>query len=426
MKTHAKLIFVLLLFLGAIGIVPSHAAKAPQTWTAELDAQVGSVLAQVGEACCRRIEQLVAALNQGKFLKLKIENSFYDPRLRRVFVAFNGDGFYTGKLLGKIPDGGWLVTGDGMLAYDLAVTNPVPEGSGVRFHLSGTGVIFLEKVVLEVAAQAAGVSGVPVVKEAACTMLHVVDGIDCGLVAKGINDLFSAFSLERMKDLGDKIIAGKKDSPELVKGVVAAVKSGKALDYLRLSLVHQSIGTAAGMAGATLGALLGGVLIPGPVGSVGGLIVGSCALASLTKGVVYKFSVEMPIDLGLRRVVQAGLDSRGVGGAAPSVQETGAAGAAMVLERVREEFKHKQFKAFDYTLERIDSLKPEQRPFLVPVLKQIQSDLIRKVTVDADWFFAKKYYQMKTRVETWGMLGQIPFTADVPADGQPSRQPRRN
>lgn len=416
-------VLLLIVCLGSFVVLPCHGAKAPLTWNAELDAQVGGILAQIGERCCRQLEQLAASLSKERYLKLKIENSFYDPKLRRVFVAFQGEGFYAGKMLVKIPEGGWLVSGDGMLAYDLAATNPVIESDGVRFHLSGTGVIFLEKVVLEVAAQLAGVSGIPVVKEAAYTMLKVVDGIDCGLVARGINDLFSSFSFENMKQLGKKIVECGKSAPKLVKDVNAAIQSGKALDYLRLSLVHQSIGTIAGMAGASLGAVIGGVIVPGPIGSVGGLVVGSCALASLAQGVVYKFSVEMPIDLGLRRIIQAGLESKGAGASAPSLQEAGAAGMAMVLDRIREEFQRKQFKAFDYTLDKIDGFKPVQRLCLVALLKKMQSDVLRKITVDADWFFAKKYYQMKGKIEAWDMLGQIPFTAEPRADGKASRQP---
>ncbi|MFZ2961443.1 MAG: hypothetical protein WA705_31585 [Candidatus Ozemobacteraceae bacterium] len=46
------------------------------------------------------------------------------------------------------------------------------------------------------AGRLADASGVPIVREAASTLLQIVDGINCELVAKALNDLFSSFSLD--------------------------------------------------------------------------------------------------------------------------------------------------------------------------------------------------------------------------------------
>lgn len=413
-----------MLFLAMIITFPSMAEKATATWTAAVDAQITATLAKIGQQCCIKVEQLAESLNKDKFLKLEVESSFYDPVLRRVFVAFRGEGLFTGDLPVTVPESGWFVTGDGALAYDLAITEPAQVEEGTKFKINGTAVVFLEKIILELSSLVAGTTGVPVVKEAAMTLLLVVEKIDCGLVAKSMNDLFSSFSPENMKALGDKITKSGKAAPGLAKEIGKAVKSGKALDYLRLSLVHNSVGTIAGVAGGSLGAVLGSVIIPGPIGAVSGYIVGTCTLRSVAKGVVYKFSVKMPIDRSLKRIANANKDKEKMGATSLSIQGSGANGQSIILEMIRAEFKRKQFTAFDYTLESIDSYKPSERQFFVSLIKQLQSDILRKITVEADWFFAKKYYQLKAKAEAWKLTDLVPFTAAPPVDGKPQRQPQ--
>ncbi|HNV71124.1 MAG TPA: hypothetical protein PKO06_15585, partial [Candidatus Ozemobacteraceae bacterium] len=201
--------------------------------------------------------------------------------------------------------------------------------------------------------------------------------------------------------------SSRPSNPEFRRRVQEALKDGSVTTYFVLTLLKNSVSSIASIGGASLGGMVGGLLVPGP-GAIVGAYLGGKISSTMAKTVVYKLSVDIPIKLCLRKIVKHGRELR-----QQPRSESSTRGMEkvhrFVTNRVKHEVDREEYKTLDHILAGMNEQNAEDRIYFVPLLKSFQEMLRFKVIEERDWYASKKFYQLKQRVTDWNLLPHVPF-----------------
>ncbi len=407
-RTIGLCLFMTLFWVGA-ALVPAQ-AETPDRGVAAARSAIGDKVQEtvdkIGEAVKRQVLQLAAHLDANPHLQLTVDSAFYDRKLRRVFIAVHGAATFTGRLGFPVRHSDYCFTSDDAIAYDLSLTQ-VKVGKGqITCRFSGDLVLFFDKILYETTRQAVDIGGGLALSALADNLLVFVHQTDMRLLAEALTKTLRNFSADSLGTTGAELIdnlirTNRHRVADLVRG---AVKSGGMGSFLLITIIKSSIGSAASLAGSSLGAVVGNVLVPG-AGGVVGAFIGGKILGALSRMVVYEVTVEIPVKIALHKIVRAHVnpdDSLSGPNLTPEVRRN----HEFVLRRVKRGIDNNHYKELDDTLKAMADFPADERPAFVPLLCQIK-ELLRYKTIDlGDWYGAKKYHQLlwfarENKLERW-------------------------
>ncbi len=393
---------LLVVFLATL-FIPSATIAQQEPDKGSLFARKAEViLAQIGENIVSQARKFPAHFAGNPHLSLETGAMFYDRNLKRVFIEFRGNLKFSGKLPSKLTSEDRYLTSDGNLAWDLTLENFKTDGGGISFSFRGDLVISLDKILYDLSKTVVEVGGGIAFKTAAESFLKFVTTTDLGVVAKAVVKTLTGFSKESMAVASAEIIdnARRADKMKVVEVVKGALQSGGMASFLGLTILKCMTGSLAALGGASLGAIVGEVVCPGPVGAFVGAFLGSKITGAIAKTVVYKLAVQFPIDIILSKIAkfQALLDADPKN---ETAREKVVSYVRFIMKKLKREIDNEDYKTLDHVFDKIGKFGAIDRKYLVPLLKDIQELLRFKLMEEKDWYAAKKMNQMKLLLKDW-------------------------
>ncbi|MFZ2961038.1 MAG: hypothetical protein WA705_29515 [Candidatus Ozemobacteraceae bacterium] len=380
-------------------------ANSPTSGTSKsLSQRADDLLGHIGDAFLKKLPIFVDRLNSGKKVSLTTTMAFYDAKLRRIFVAFKGSAIFTGHLPQRIEDlADRVITSDSDIAWDFSVSHLKNAEGVIAFDFEGDVVIFLDKVMLSIAHTTAEVAGGLAFRQAGEALLSFVTALNPGALANAITKTFATFSKDALATTGQEMLqnAAFSKNKKLSELIREGARSGGMLEFMALSVLHASFSGVAQFTGATIGAAVGNILVPG-AGAFAGALIGQKIVGAVAKTVVHKLSVDLPIEIALRRICKSGEALKENSGDQIAREKMSSA-EALILKKLKREFDNSYYETLDKLMHHIDGLDAVERPYLTTLLKRIYDLLVFKVTDKGDWYSAKKYNQLKVKCAFWGI-----------------------
>lgn len=417
---HSLLLALILGGILNLGMTPRTWGETPRPTLASAPGgqggQDGVVARRIDEICLRvatlvqqQLPVFARHLDRQGMVRLQIRNQFYDPAYRRVFIEFAGTVRFTGKWPGKIRREELFLTSDGDIAVDLFVEKVTPAGQGVDFAFRGDLVIFFDKILYDLAKTIPHLVGAFAFSAAGDLLVTFLQGLNLEILGRAISDTCAKFSLDYLSVMGAEMLTtiGGRGSPGLREHLKRSIKNGGVLDFFVMTLLKSLAKGAATFTGATLGATLGNLLVPGPGGVVGAYL-GSKATSMVAKTAIYYVAVDLPITVFLKKMVKF-QDRLTRDPGDPTAAQKLAGYGATIFRKVKREVDQGTYQTFDELLEKIDGFPAAERPTFLGLLKDVR-ELLRFRVIDLkDWYAAKKMNQMRLLLEKWGLFGQFGF-----------------
>ncbi|RCK77821.1 MAG: hypothetical protein OZSIB_2590 [Candidatus Ozemobacter sibiricus] len=371
--------------------------------------RLDEVCQRVAAVVQQQLPRLAHSLEKRGLVRLQIRHQFYDPQFRRVFVEFAGSVRFNGQLPGKIRRDEIYLTSDGDIAYDLFIDKVTPAGSGVEFAFRGDLVIFFDKILYDLAKTLPHLAGAFAFSAAGDLLVDFLRGLDLEILGQAISDTCAKFSLDYLSVIGAEVLAiiGGRGSPGLRESLKRSIRNGGVANFFVLTLLKSLAQGAATFTGATVGATLGNLLVPGP-GAVVGAYLGSKATMLVARTAIYYLTVDFPITILLSKMVKFYERQRRDPADQTAAQRVAGYGAT-IFRKVKREVDQSVYKTFDELLEKIDGFAAGERPAFIGLLQDIREALRFRVIDLKDWYAAKKMNQMRLRLEKWGLFGQFRF-----------------
>ncbi|MFC1746613.1 hypothetical protein ACFL35_21655, partial [Candidatus Riflebacteria bacterium] len=80
-----------------------------------------------------------------------------------------------------------------------------------------------------------------------------------------------------------------------------------------------------------------------------------------------------------------------------------------ITGKMKKEFESEEYSTFDRLLKTIEAMSVEDRPALIPLLKDIQELLSFKLLQEKDWYASKKLLQLREKLKSWGIHKHFPY-----------------
>lgn len=362
---------------------------------------------KIAKSMDKAVCHLAAHLDLKEAIDIKINSHFYDSRARRYFISFDGKLKYRGKLSFIVNKDDYYLSSDGLLTYDIELSNIKKNDKGIIFNFSGIFVVSIEDLAYKVSKDIPNFVAAGAFSPATDLLVTFFNGLNTSLIAEATAETLVKFSRVALTKLGADLINAAGKNNEVSKFIKASVKDGSITSFLALTIVKISATSIVKVYGASLGATVGSMVSPG-VGTTMGAFFGSHIATMIAKTIVYKTMVEFPVKQSLRKILayQQILQSRPtLKDAIVKVEKS----TRLVINKINNDFSHNQFKVFDMVLKKIDSSLASDRIYFVPLLKKLK-EILRFIIINkGDWYYAKRYYQLKAYVSEWGLENELQF-----------------
>ena len=409
-----RLTSFLIIFSFVLSFVnPCFAAKKPDNLDKvriKFSQKADIALAKAANLLDKAILKLANKINASKPLNLLVDSHFYDQKIRRYFISFRGSGAFTGKLPIKLTSNQYLMTSDGPLAYDLTVAKIQKKGKAILFTFSGCLVISLDQIVYMIARSIPNAAATAAISPAADLLGQFMAKLNVKLLGAAVTKTVTDFSSVAVSKAGAEVVKSASKNKNVTKLAQKCIKDGSMLSFLAIAILRSASTSIVSLAGASLGSTVGSIVAPGP-GSVIGAYLGSTILTSIARTLVYTVTVKAPIFYSLGKIVKYHriLLKNPKDAIAISKYKNH---NAKIIKKIKKEFDKDDFKLFDMAIKKIGKYSYEERFAFVSLLDEIKSILSFKIMNDQDWYYAKKYYQLKAKVEKWGMENKVRFTVE--------------
>jgi hypothetical protein len=390
------LLFAFLLHLPGTSLAETH-SQPPQAASSAFE----RLFDRVGEAVTQKIPILVKALDRTDLFAISVSNLFYDRKLRRIFFEFKS----TISLPPKFPltDHSQFFTCDGMIAFDVFSEKPTAYRSAKVVNIHGDIVISLDKILYEFAKNAALMGSAAALSQAGDLLLAFLHKVDSPFLAEVLCKAISRFSREAVAVSGAEIIhnASRLKNQRLAEVIKANIQDGDLPTFIALTILKSATISLASISGASLGAAVGNVLVPGPGGVVGAFLGGKIT-ATAAKTVIHKVTVDIPMKILLYKIakffdrLQAAPQDDFSRGRLEQYQK-------FIAKEIRNEVDFEEYGTLDRLLRMIAKFPAGRRTAFVELLKEIQEILRFKLIEQNDWYAAKKMLQFKERIKEWGL-----------------------
>ncbi len=413
-KMRRTTVLVLALLIAFVsGAVQLAAAEAEKTGVAgvlqRLPEKADASLVKAAVVIQNRAKVFAEHLNAGNHVRLNISHGFYDRNLRRLFLMFDGAATFTGKL--PFPDdlSDRYFTSDSDIAWDLTLFSIKRSGGKIGFRFHGDVVVFLDRLVYDLAKEFIDIAGGIAFMKAADTLCGFAAEFNSRLVAQAVTKTFASFSKESLSTTGAELVANavQHDSHRIRDLVREAVTNGSFADFCCVAIIRAGIGQTGGLVGATLGAMAGSAVAPG-AGSVVGAFIGRRITISIARTISYKLTVEGPMEVCLRQIRKEWRRLKG----RPADQIAAgriASREKFILGRLKREYDENRYETHDKLIARVSKFDTADLPAFVSLLTQIRDMLAFKLLQKGDWYASKKLLQMKAAMRKLGLAESVGF-----------------
>lgn len=359
------------------------------------------ILYRIGSCVKRKIPQLAEAINKTSTFDLSVSNIFYDRHLRRIFFEFKGK-IYLRKNFPTL-DKSFLASSDGLCAFDVFCQKPVLYRSAKVIDFNGDIIISLDKILYELAKDAALFAGAAILDQAGELIIDFLHAINSKFLADAISESVSRFSREAIAISGAEIIhnASRANNPKLVQLIKLNWKNGDILTFTAFTIIKSGTLTVAKVSGGALGTVVGNIVAPGPGGLIGAYIGGKI-VADVAKVVIQTVTVDIPINIYLKKIVKfhqrLTTDAEGEYARLKLKNYQN-----FISKKVKKEVDDEEYHTFDGLLKKIGEFPATDRPAFVDLLKDIQEILRFKLMEGQDWYASKKLLQLRENLKKWHM-----------------------
>lgn len=410
-RTCLLALVLLVAFVG--GILPAATAKPEKVGMAgvlqKLPATADALLVKAAVVIQNRAKAFAEQLNAGSHVRLTISHGFYDRDLRRLFIMFDGAATFTGKLPFFDDLSDRYFTSDSDIAWDLTLFSMKRSGGKIGFRFQGDVVVFLDRLVYDLAKEFVDIAGGVAFMKAADMMCRFSSEFNSRLVAQAVTKTFASFSKESLSTTGAELVANavQHDSHRVRDLVREAISNGSFADFCCVAIIRAGIDQTGGLVGATLGAMAGSAVAPG-AGSVVGAFIGRRITISIAHTISYKLTVEGPMEVCLRqirkewhRLQERPVDQIAAGRIASRER--------FILGRLKREFDENRYETHDKLITRVSKFDAADLPAFVSLLAQVREILAFKLLQKGDWYASKKLLQMKAAMRKLGLAEAVGF-----------------
>jgi len=348
-------------------------------------------------------------LDRKENISVQIHSHFYDSEIRRYFISISGEILFSGKLPAKIKAESYTITGDDEISFDLYLSDFRKERDGLRFRFNGAITANLERLAYRIIQVIPHLAASGALSPALEVMTDFLKKLNIGVLSEAISETFKRFSTVALVKSATELLGAAGDNKKVSEVIKNSMKNGSILTFLAFQIMRCSSLSLVSVAGASLGAMVGSMIAPGPGSIIGGFL-GSQIMTLAAKYVIYELTAEMP----LKRNVAIMVTSHAILQKNPA--DSSARGhydnsLAKIERKVKAEFNSERFKLFETLLEVINKLSPKERPAMVPLLRNLKDALQFKVINEKDWYYARKYYLLKQYVDKWQLDQLVVFTS---------------
>lgn len=392
---------------------PLAAAQAGKTGVAgvlqKLPEKADALLVTAAVGIQNRAKVFAEHLNAGSHVRLNISHGFYDRNLRRLFIMFDGAATFTGKLPFSDDLSDRYFTSDSDIAWDLTLFSIKRSGGKIGFRFQGDVVVFLDRLVYDLAKEFIDIAGGVAFMKAAETLCSFTSEFNSRLVAQAVTKTFASFSKESLSTMGAEFVANavQHDSHRIRDLVREAITNGSFADFCCVAIIRAGIDQTGGLVGATLGAMAGSAIAPG-AGSVVGAFIGRRITISIAHTISYKLTVEGPMEVCLRQIrkewrrLQERADDQVAAGRIGSREK-------FILGRLKREFDENRYETLDKLIARVSKFDTADLPAFVSLMSQVREMLAFKLLQKGDWYASKKLLQMKVAMQNIGLAKAVGF-----------------
>lgn len=415
MKSLQRTTLLMLVLLTAFvnGTIPLAAAPVEKGGVAgfmpRLPEKADALLVKVAVVTQNRMKGFAEHLNAGSHVRLNISHGFYDRDLRRLFIMFDGAATFTGKL--PFPDdlSDRYFTSDSDIAWDLTLFSMKRTGGKIGFRFQGDVVVFLDRLVYDLAKEFIDIAGGVAFMKAADVICRFASEFDSRLVAQAVTKTFASFSKESFSTTGAELLANavQHDSSRVRDLVRDAITNGSFADFCCVAIIRAGIDQTGGLVGATLGAMAGSAVAPG-AGSVVGAFIGRRITVSIAHTISYKLTVEGPMEVCLRQIRKEWLRLQERSDDQIAVSRI-ASREKFILGRLKREFDENRYETLDKLVVRVEKFDAADLPAFVSLLRQVREMLAFKLLQKGDWYASKKLLQMKAAMRKIGLAEAVGF-----------------
>ena len=411
-RRQKSFFIILLLFLAATcaPVLPAFEPTISRQTRTNFSEAVGKSLATAAEALDKTFIKLVKALDATDNIAITTNSHFYDSNIRRYFISISGNVLFGGRTPITLKKSSYVLSGNSEISFDVTITDIKNIADGITFSFNGAIVVSMDRLAYQMMQTIPHLAASGAMAPAFELLGDFLNKLNIGILSEAISETFRRFSTVAITKTTTELLSAAGKNRHLGKLIRESCKNGTILDFLTLSIIKSASISLVSVGGATMGSTIGSLVAPGP-GSVVGAYIGSQVATLIAKTAVYRLTEEIPMKMHIKRMINSYhilQDNK----ADASARATFNRSMSKITKKINHELDSEKFKLFESFLKEVDELAPEERVAMVPLLKSLQYILNFKVTNDGDWYYARQYFQLKMRVEKWGMQAQIPFSTD--------------
>ncbi|MDD3145972.1 MAG: hypothetical protein PHD82_01610 [Candidatus Riflebacteria bacterium] len=374
------------------------------SFSAAVDKSLRCAVAAMDKA----VLHLCQSLDKTDNLNVTVHSHFYDASIRRYFVSLSGRAVFSGRLPFKPEKDSYLITGSQEVSFDILLSNIRQSRQGLNFDFNGTFVVSIDRLAYKMMQTVPHLAASGALGPAFDLMTAFFDKLNIGILSQAISETFRKFSNVALTKAGTELLSQAGKNKNLGNVIRDSVKNGSILNFLAITILKSATTSIVSVSGATLGAMVGSVIAPGPGTAIGGFL-GSQILVIVSKAILHELTAELPLKLKIRKMVTSWriLNKNPSDEFARDAFDRSRTG---IEKKIAAELAKESFSLFKTLLKEIDKMPAAERPAMIALLKGVQHILSFKITNEGDWYFARQYYQLKAAVERWGLQNQVVFT----------------
>lgn len=371
---------------------PAAAAPAGRTILPRRTAEA------IHAALGRTLDRAAARVSGERGQRLEITSRMLDPR-NHSFFAFRGRVALPWPE--KIKPPVWHIAGNGRLALDLHAEPAGRNAGWVVYEFSGDLLLDMDEAVLDMAKLVVGMAVSAAVEKVALSMVEFFGRVDGGALAtaglRTVRDLAASMTVEGHQAVVRRAWAFR-ETHSVLADLATGIRNGNALSYFLFHLVAVGLKSGMSIAGDSLGAIVGTLLVPG-VGTLAGGLIGRAGRLIITELVIDRVGVEWFMRVQIGRLLKAASASSAPGGAEAARREEA---ERRILDKVLAEMRLGQYAKFDALVSVVRGKKAAAAP-LSGVVRGINRALQFAIMERGDLEAARKYQQLRVAAISAGL-----------------------
>ncbi|MBF0546654.1 MAG: hypothetical protein HQM08_19565 [Candidatus Riflebacteria bacterium] len=364
---------------------------------------------RIAQTLKKQLFLLSTQLNKTKNIRLDIGGITYDKKFKRFCASFQGKVFFGDGVPLPTDAPNFNMGFDDNLSLDINFEKLDPTPEGIGYSYEGCLVITLDNFIKDFALYAAGGVVAIGLKLPEQQLNEFFQLCRSDLLAQTLSKTFKSFSNQSIVNVGDEVISDPKfkesAKTEAIKG---ALKRKSLWDYTGLLLLQTIIRSAASIPGASLGAMIGSIVAPGP-GTIVGAFLGAEIFSKLTKIVFKKVVDILTIDRMIRRTVDfhasLQLDPNDEYALAELEKYR-----RIIVQRIKHGLDRKEYSEIDRFVHRVEKLDNDSLPAFFPFLNDV-CDLLSNYSIEGDIIAKRKLSDIRTWAGKVGISEKIGLQA---------------